>query len=305
MCLRRINGGMLNPLIDLEEVNLITFKKWFPENFLKQLQQFFMCGNLGDPIIATDCLEIFRYLREVNPEINLSMHTNGSARHKEWWIELAKNKVRTVFGIDGLSDTHSKYRIDTNYEKIIENASSFIEAGGIAEWHMLVFQHNQHQIEECRNLSEKMGFEKFVTKHTTRFENLKFNVLDESGKTIDILLPTDRSKDMIEKVSTYKNTVPKQISCKAKKQKEIYISASGNIVPCCWMDMKDKLHKQDTRIDYMDKIGKFYNLNTMNIEDVFNSTYFNDIENTWKIEPLLECSRQCGDFDKLKEQFNN
>jgi len=38
---------------------------------------------------------------------------------------------------------------------------------------------------------------------------------------------------------------------------------------------------------------------------VFNSAYFNDIENTWETEPLVECSKQCGDFDRLKEQFNN
>ena len=57
MCPRRIAGGPLNPFIKLDEVSLETFKKWFPESFIKQLNSMFMCGNLGDPIISKDTLE--------------------------------------------------------------------------------------------------------------------------------------------------------------------------------------------------------------------------------------------------------
>ena len=90
MCPRRIAGGPLNPFIKLDEVSLETFKKWFPESFIKQLNSMFMCGNLGDPIISKDTLEIYQYLREVNPNISLAMHTNGSAREPAWWEKIAK-----------------------------------------------------------------------------------------------------------------------------------------------------------------------------------------------------------------------
>ena len=303
MCPRRINGGVMNPLITLDEIDLDTFKLWFPVDFLKQLDSLFMCGNLGDPIIAKDCLEIFQYLREVNPKIVLSMHTNGSARSIEWWKKLAKIDVRVVFGIDGLIDTHALYRIGTDFNKIIENASEFIKAGGKAEWHMLVFQHNEHQIEECRNLSKEIGFNNFQIKHTTRFDHGKFHVLDDDGKTINILYPTNRSKEMISKVSNYRIDIKPKITCKVLKGSSIYVSATGNITPCCWMDMKYKLHKQDTRIDFMDKIGMFPNLMQSSIEEIFNSNYFVKIAKTWETDPLLECSKQCGSFDKLGEQF--
>jgi len=94
MCPRRIGGGPLNPLIHLVEINLDTFKKWFPTEFLIQLDSLFMCGNLGDPIIAQDTLEIYQYIRSINPKIRLAMHTNGSARDINWWEELAKEKVK-------------------------------------------------------------------------------------------------------------------------------------------------------------------------------------------------------------------
>ena len=121
MCPRRINGGLLNPFIDLTEITLEQFKDWFSVNFIKQLNHLSMCGNLGDPIIAKDTLEIFKHLRTNNAEMTLVMHTNGSARTPEWFEELALLQVKIIFGIDGLEDTHHLYRIDTDWKKIINN----------------------------------------------------------------------------------------------------------------------------------------------------------------------------------------
>jgi MoaA/NifB/PqqE/SkfB family radical SAM enzyme len=311
MCPRRINGGVLNPLMTLTEIDLDTFKKWFSKDFIQQLDSLFMCGNLGDPIIAKDCLEILEYIKTVNPTIRLSMHTNGSARTTEFWKALANIDVRVVFGIDGLSDTHSVYRIATDFDKIIENANAFIQAGGYAEWHMLVFKHNEHQIEQCRNLSQELGFKSFQVKHTTRFTDVKFPVLDDSGKTIYNLYPSSKTEEMLPQILTYARDLPKSqvvdnctINCKAIKWKQIYVSATGNVGPCCWMDFKDKLHKQNTRIDYMDKIGEFPNLAEQSLEEIFESGYFDKISKTWDNDPLFECAKQCGNFDKMGVQFN-
>jgi len=313
MCPRRINGGTLNPLMTLVEIDLDTFKKWFSKDFICQLDSLFMCGNLGDPIIAEDCLAIFQYLRTTNPNIRLSMHTNGSARSTQWWAELAKLDIRVVFGIDGLEDTHSLYRIDTDWNRIIKNATAFIQAGGHADWHMLVFKHNEHQVEACRRLSAQLGFNLFQVKHTTRFTDIKFPVLDDSGKTLYHLLPSTKTEEILPEVLKYAKDMPMDqvvdksscvITCKAVKYKQIYVAASGNVGPCCWMDFKEKLHKQYTRIDYMDKIGEFPNLHEQSLEDIFNSGYFNRIENTWANDPVYECAKQCGKFDKLGTQFN-
>ena len=303
MCPRRINGGVLNPLINLSEIEIDTFKKWFSESFVRQLNSLFMCGNLGDPIIARDCLEIFDYLKQTNPNIHLSMHTNGSARDVDWWKRLAKLNVRVVFGIDGLKDTHHLYRISTDWDKIIRNAQAFISEGGHAEWHMLVFQHNEHQIENCRNLSEELGFKNFQTKHTTRFEKGKFHVLDEQGKTINILYPTEKSKEMMSKAVGYITDIQPEIKCKAQKHKQFYVSADGNISPCCWLDFDWILPKQDTRIDYMDRIGEFPNLFNNTLEEIFSNGFFEKISDTWNQNPLAECSKQCGNFDKCGAQF--
>jgi ubiquinone/menaquinone biosynthesis C-methylase UbiE len=46
---------------------------------------------------------------------------------------------------------------------------AFIAAGGRARWDFLIFEHNQHQVEEAEALATKWGFEKFVAKKTGRF----------------------------------------------------------------------------------------------------------------------------------------
>lgn len=302
MCARRINGGLLNPFISINEITIDVFKNWFSKDFISQLDRVFMCGNLGDPVVAKDTLEIFQYLRSVNPNINLTMHTNGSARDLEWWKELAKTNVRVIFGIDGLADTHSLYRISTDWKKIIENAIQFIGHGGYAEWHMLAFSHNEHQIDQCEKLSNELGFKKFQVKHTSRFAKDKFNVLDDTGKTIHFIQPTERSKNLTSRVrkSFDESSV---INCKAKQSRQLYVAASGIVTPCCWLDLTWAPFMHEPRIDYMDKIGHFPNLNKMTLEEIFNSGYFNKIEKSWNTESLVECNKQCGNFDKLKEQF--
>lgn len=305
MCPRRINGGILNPLITLDEITLEQFMLWFPPSFVKQLDRLFMCGNLGDPIIAEDTLEIFKYLRENNSNINLSMHTNGSARNKRWWHDLAFLNVYVTFGIDGLADTHHLYRVSTDWNKIIENAKSFIDNGGQAEWHMLVFKHNEHQIEDCERIANEMKFSKFTVKHTSRFKNDRWPVLDDNGKPTHYLEPTKKSQDIIPKVQEAIQTDAPKIFCKAKHQRQLYVGANGIVTPCCWLDFGWILPSHENRIDYMERIDSIPNLNNTSLKEIFKSRYFETIENTWSDKPLKECSKQCGIFDKLGAQFES
>ena len=84
MCDRNMNGEGINPHINLDELSLSDCKKIFSPAFISQLKTMYMCGNLGDPIIARDTLEIFRYSRENNSNMWLSMNTNDEARDENW-----------------------------------------------------------------------------------------------------------------------------------------------------------------------------------------------------------------------------
>ena len=167
---------------------------------------------------------------------------------------------------------------------------------------MLVFKHNEHQIDACRTLSEQLGFLNFNTKHTSRFKDNKFHVLDEQGKTINILYPTERSTLNTTNVLSI---TPAEIQCKAKKYSQLYVSADGGVTPCCWLDFAWQLPNQDNRVNYMDAVGVFPNLNKSTMKEIFESGYFKQIEDTWAVDPLIECSKQCGKFDKLGSQFEH
>mgnify|MGYP005674295049 CR=1 FL=1 len=303
MCARRINGGPLLDGLVLDEITEEKFKKWFSIDFIKQLWHLNMCGNLGDPIIAKDTLEIYQYLRRYNKTMGLTMHTNGSGRVAQWWRDLAKVDVVSAFALDGLEDTHARYRVNTNWNKIIENAQTFIEAGGNARWDMIVFQHNEHQIEDCRALSKKLGFKEFQVKHTTRFRDGKFDVVDENYNKVDTLYPSKKSLEMIEPMEKAREEKLPKITCKAVEDHMLYVSAYGNVSPCCWLDLKWVPQIHPSRIDYMIKVGRYPNLHDESLEDVFNSGYFTKISNCWNTTGLKECSKQCGSFDKLNEQF--
>jgi MoaA/NifB/PqqE/SkfB family radical SAM enzyme len=171
-CARNINGGEVNPLLHDAELSLDDVKNILKPEFISQLKRLYMCGNYGDPISARDTLEMFEYIRSCNSTMQLSFHTNASAKTPEWWSRLpaamGKNHY-VVFSVDGLEDTNHLYRQGTVWRKIMENARAFIAAGGRARWDYIVFGHNEHQVEEARALAESMGFEKFNIKKSNRF----------------------------------------------------------------------------------------------------------------------------------------
>lgn len=202
MCARNLNGGEVSPLLHGAELSITDIEKIFTVDFIKQLDRIYMCGNYGDPAVASDTLEAFAYFRENNPKINLSMHTNGSMKKPEWWAELAGvigKRGYVIFGIDGLEDTNHLYRQGTVWKKIMENARAFIEAGGRARWDYIVFAHNEHQVEQAEQLAKDMNFEKFNVKKSNRFfSNTRGEVKQEhqagnrkGAATTLLAMPTD------------------------------------------------------------------------------------------------------------------
>lgn len=171
-CARNINGGEVNPQLHDAELSLADVKNILQPDFIQQLKRLYMCGNYGDPISAHDTLEIFEYIRSNNAKMQLSFHTNASAKTPEWWSRLpaamGKNHY-VVFSVDGLEDTNHLYRQGTVWSKIMANARAFIAAGGRARWDFIVFGHNEHQVEEARALATEMGFEQFNIKKSNRF----------------------------------------------------------------------------------------------------------------------------------------
>jgi MoaA/NifB/PqqE/SkfB family radical SAM enzyme len=144
----------------------------FTEKQIKSLDKMFMCGNYGDPAAGYYTIDIYNHFRNLNPEIKLGMNSNGAIQSTFWWHSLGQllscDSDYCVFSIDGLEDTNQVYRKNVSWEKLMNNARAFIAAGGRAHWDMLVYKHNQHQVDECEQLARDMGFKWFRAKVSQR-----------------------------------------------------------------------------------------------------------------------------------------
>jgi sulfatase maturation enzyme AslB (radical SAM superfamily) len=146
------------------------------------------------------------------------MNTNGAVQSTFFWHALGKlfNKPNDycVFSIDGLEDTNGIYRKNVNWAKVMANAESFISAGGYAHWDMLVYKHNQHQVDECEQLARDMGFKWFRAKVSKR------PMIAGLEAPINWQQPDRKSG---------------AVRCHAVEEKSEYVDARGRKIPCCWL----------------------------------------------------------------------
>ena len=331
MCDRNMNGKGINPHINLDELSLEDCKKIFTPSFIAQLDTMYMCGNLGDPIVAKDTLEIFKYFRLHNEKMWLSMNTNAGAKNEEWWRDLATCLGRmgaVIFSVDGLRDTNHIYRQGVVWSNVERNMKAFIAAGGRARWDFLIFEHNQHQVEEAEALATAWGCEKFMKKKTGRFitqdskKKESHQAVDKKGNTTAELKKPDQKyqnkalskQDVIIKkygsMDAYYDAAP--IVCKVKKENSLFITAEGLALPCCWT--AGRMYKWWHKDPKVEQIWNFIpNKSVLDarkgLSKVFDTGIFEDIQNSWSKPScsdgkLKVCSMKCGaEFDPFAEQF--
>jgi len=204
-------------------LNVKLLESILPAGFITNLDKMFMCGNYGDPAAGHNTIAIYEYFRQHNPYIVLGMNSNGGIGTTFWWHNLAKvmSKPRdyVVFSIDGLEDTNQNYRVNVNWHKVMANAEAFIAAGGSAHWDMLIYRHNEHQVDACEQLARAMGFKWFRAKVSKRplVKKLEYPV----------------SWQQPEKCAS-------KINCHVLNEQSVYIDAQGRVSPCCWLGSRQQ-----------------------------------------------------------------
>jgi len=255
MCVRFYrNSPLPRPDLEIGQITLEQFKQYFPPSVLKPLIKIMFCGTQGDPCMARDTLEICEYLMENTPDsFFLQMHTNGGMRNPEWWArlgavfakrsQLAMDCWRIIFSIDGLEDTNHLYRRNVKWDNLMANAKAFIDAGGKAVWEFLIFEHNEHQIEAARSLSEELGFVVFIPKAALGVDNGRelttMNALTKDGKLDYVINAPTNSKNR-----NLVNPVGKQVS---------------KWYPFKFEDYR-KLKEDKSKDNYRDKFNQVYDI---------------------------------------------
>ena len=325
MCARNYHGGKTRPFIRNGDISIEQFKEWFPSTFLSQLDNFYSCGNYGDPAFAKDCLKIYSYVRECNPTVRLAIHTNGGMRNPEWWTKLAQYNIEVIFAVDGFKGKHELYRKNTKFDKVIENLKAFINAGGNARVDSLVFAHNEHEVNELETYLLNIGVKSVNFVSTTRFYEMKeYEVHDNDGNIEYTISPAQTSKfrktpskslsSLLDK--TYRDAVIFQstITPRCISDAGIYVDPYGDIFPCCWLG-GDYLEQP---IKEVLPIHTLRNLSVENTKEVLKSVgvpncnsgilgtkavLFELLDKFWNgKDKCMTCARQCS---KLMYQTNN
>lgn len=304
LCPRNLFGYPYNTGYREKHLSLLEIEKIFSPYFLKQLKQIVLEGNFGDPIMHPHLIDVIKFFKNQHVEI----HTNASLQTKSFWKEIAQYRTTVNFALDGLEDTHSIYRQKTNYKKILQNAQTYINAGGNAVWKMIRFDHNQHQVSECRKLSEELGFSKFVLVDDGRSTG---PVFDENKQLIRVLGEFKGStniEDYINNIESGEILIDDlwdkpadQISCDTINNKEVYINVEGEVYPCCFMGFNPRHYGKGRWHEPVNKqISKLLeNNNALEkpIEECIN--WFNNIPSCWTKKNfadgrLVVCDANCG-----------
>jgi MoaA/NifB/PqqE/SkfB family radical SAM enzyme len=310
MCMRNYRGLEYNSGYPLTELSLDDVKRILPPEFLKQIKHVLFNGNLGDFGLAKDGVEIVRYLVE-NKVPTINIYSNGSMRTPDWWAQLALPGVKVGFALDGLADTHSLYRQDTDWNTIIKNAQAYIAAGGEAIWRFIPFKHNQHQEETCRQLANELGFKYFnnigdgrnngpVYTRTGDFSHWLGDPWDDTMKEPDIvnMVQSHITWYDVKTVRSSKDITPVNIGCNHIRNRELYIAANGEIYPCCYLGYYPQtMHHPGN--EQLKPLVQRNNAKEYSLEECIR--WFDQVEETWDKPSIAEgrlytCVNTCGSW---------
>jgi len=326
-CARNNNGGETVSWLKLHHLDL---KFW--DNFLTdiknkfQIKKILFNGNYGEPIMHPNLIDIIKIFKKNYPESVIRISTNGSSRSSEWWQELASvlndsdffHNVQ--FAVDGLEDTHSIYRRNTDFNKVIKNMKTFIEAGGIAQMFTILFAHNQHQINELIDMARSLGCAGILLR-PSRYGQTEVNAKDQNftiyaeknrkipenaewfaPPTPDAVLPGPVSDKIIwfddnnsyVKASQKKfitNSINKS-KCPWLKRSIIQMDCWGNIWPCCHIAETETRNGHPDIDKSITRINSLYKRSLDNImtDPWFTKTLPESLDsNPWDI-----CQKRCG-----------
>jgi len=302
LCPRNLFGYPYNSNYIVRHLALENVKTIFDREFCSRVR-FTFEGNFGDPVMNPELLEIVEYLNSP-----IKIYTNGSMQTSKFWKALANYDVHVIFGIDGLAGTHEIYRRGTRWQTVINNAKTFIQAGGTATWKMIEFDHNRTEIDECRELSKRLGFTNFSLVNHGRDSG---PVFDRQGNLERILGNFAGSTELSHYLDVIENgdmfledilDVPKQVSCPALKNSSIYVSSTGEVYPCCFMGFQPRTYGK----------GRWHQPVNQQIQELLDNNnalerplrecidWFNRIPSCWNKSSfeegrLVVCDNSCGE----------
>lgn len=311
ICMRTVRGMPKNGNTTLTLENI---KRIFPDNMPLDNIDIAMVGVLGDPIVNPECLDICKYLSSIGANVSLS--TNGGYRTEAWWKELAAiPRMFVGWAVDGFSSTNHIYRVNVNWKLVERNMRAYCSAGGEGAWKYIVFDHNEHEVEQAKNLATELGLSFRVRSGGRNMMEQKHKPRKHKEVTIKASDKYIELRDQTE-VHTIRNSIDSNdleklheatttISCRHLNEGYAYIGSNMTLWPCCytyssWIDGDSS---------YYYNVDKHWNsLEHFPIEEILSHKNFTEIQGMWSPHHerfIPQCLKSCGangaflDFEKI------
>ena len=239
---------------------------------IKQLESFpnlertFIAGAVSEPTLYPEFLDYLRYLKSRN--IYIELFSNGSTRDETFWYEIGKilsDTDQVHFTICGSTqELHSKYRVGSSLEKIIDNAIAYRSSGKKNDYCQFIrFEYNKEDEENTK----LFGFSNWYSIGTEGIRSKNDKI-----KSYDLDIRPELNRDKTIKW-LYDHRPPPgtntPVYCKSILEKKIYITQDGKISACY-------VHHEHEPEDYFK-------------EDVFD--YSNILD--FKFPDCWACTKKC------------
>lgn len=239
----------------IDSLDLDFFKQNFPENIVKEIDRISFCGYDGDPIYNKQFIEICRYFKQIKPELELYIVTNGSYKKQHWWDKLAGvlNEYDQVhFSIDGTDHkTNIQYRVNSDWESIMLGINALSDNKVRLVWDFIYFEHNYHQVDNLRSMACELKFDAIRFTKSNKFDTFYRNYSNSLTPPDEFISTSGRFESVTESLSdrqiynnSFKNAIMKRHSTQEINgilplcmigTKGLYVDSQGYFYPCCWI----------------------------------------------------------------------
>ena len=280
------------------EYSLNQFQHAFPLQFLNKVNKIIFCGDIGDPIYATEFIEIIDYVKHCNTNVHIV--TNGSYKKSKWWKKLGSllndNDI-VQFSIDGWDNvSNNLYRINSDYNSIIEGIKSLKASSDCRiHWSSIYFNFNENNMDSIIHQAQELGVDLWQGVQSTKFDGRYL----ENG--VDKLKP--KKQQNVSNISIYgkdivvtgrkrkieiTHTVDRHAWAKCLNwKKELFVNVEGLVFPCPWFNSG----YQDN--DFVQKYKNRINIRQRPMEEILNDKLWQELLVRFETMPLEICKIKC------------
>ncbi len=186
--------------------------------------------NWGEPLLHPDIFEMIRYLSSRRISVRLSSNLN------HFTPDMAQSLIQSglsqlVVSIDGATQaSYSAYRRRGQLDVVLQNLELLLDARRrlgatrpFVIWRMLIGKHNEHEIEQVRQMACQSGVDSFTTG--------PLFVDTHNHEQVDQWLPTNPAYAAYD---YSRNELENVWDCH-ELWESMVINWDGGVAPCCWL----------------------------------------------------------------------